>query len=65
MIIGTCGYDVASILKRPYPRVSWSPRAVARRVKLNRERDARRRMMRQLRNGQGVRTGALCPWGGG
>lgn len=39
-----------SLLKRPYPRCSWSPRAVARRVKLSRERDARRQMMRMLAN---------------
>jgi hypothetical protein len=39
-----------SILKRPYPRTSWTPRAVARRVKLSDERDARRAMMRMLAN---------------
>jgi hypothetical protein len=41
---------IQSLLKRPYPRTSWTPRAIARRLKLSRERDARREMMRMLAN---------------
>jgi hypothetical protein len=38
------------VLKRPYPRVGWSPSAIARRHKQHREREERREMMRMLAN---------------
>jgi hypothetical protein len=52
--------DFASVLKRPYPRCSWTPRAIARRVKLSREREALRQMMRMLANSK-QRCGRLLP----
>jgi hypothetical protein len=64
MILEPYKLDAVALLKRPYSRCSMTKGAIAARVRRYREKQARRRMMQQLRNGQGVRTGALAPWGG-
>lgn len=64
MITSSDHHDAwTALMKRPYPRMSMTPRAIARRVRRNRDREELRQYMQQLARSK-QRHGVLLPFGG-